>query len=58
MIGFWKGWKMPAKRMDMILRTHQVQIDGPTRRKIQLVAASMILGRKLAGKTLPVVDDV
>jgi hypothetical protein len=58
MIGFWKGWKMPAKRMDMILRTHQVQIDGPTRRKIQLVAASMILGRKLAGKTLPGVDDV
>ena len=54
LITMWKSWKMPGKRADLALKTHQVEVTGCTiRRKLWLQLLAIILARKANGKTLP-----
>ena len=53
-MGYYKKYAHPGKRLDLVLRSHFIELCGmPVNRKIWTPLLALIIARKRAGGTLP-----
>lgn len=59
LVTFWKSWKEPAKRADLMLRTHKIELEGKVvNRKMGLPLLAMIIARQERVSDIPNPNDI